>query len=55
MYVYIKNVLGQQTVRKLPIFQIVKLYLYVYFVAPVEQRPVMKLFFRNPLDKRPTE
>lgn len=55
MYLYIRNIYGQQTMRKLPLRQIAKIYLYVYFVAPKEQRPVMKIFFIKPLDTRPTK
>lgn len=45
MYVFIMNTLGQKTIRKLPILQIVKLYFSVYVLVPQEERPLIKILF----------
>ena len=42
MKVYIKNQFQQQTVRNLPIFQAIKLRLYVFMKYQGEERPIVK-------------
>lgn len=42
MNVYLKNELGQQTVRYLNFFQAIKLRLYVFARYPKNERPIVR-------------
>jgi len=42
MQVYIKNIEGQQTVRELPIWQALKLRLYVFARYKKAERPIVR-------------
>lgn len=42
MNVYMKNELGQQTVRYLPLFQALKLRLYVFARYKKSERPIVR-------------
>lgn len=45
MYVFIMNTRGEKTIRKLPILQVMKLYLSVYILVPKDKRPIIKILF----------
>lgn len=42
MKVYMKNIYQQQTVRDLPLFQILKLRFYAFVKYPKDERPIVR-------------